>query len=174
MTDFQFYMHLIVSVTTIAMSGVVSAIVTYRLNKRRDERQLRRKKLEELYMAITTFKKAFDGRTVILHRWMTNHLTVDEAQSLQMEYVKKADNSRVVAGMIIAIYFHELQIDLEQFDASQNGLNGVYEQFKAAHNRVGPICGPDFLPLFEKSMDGLDTSYNRLVESIRMWAMIER
>jgi flagellar basal body-associated protein FliL len=46
--------QIILAVLTIAMSGVVSGIVTFQLNARRDSRELRRQKLEALY-------ESFDG-----------------------------------------------------------------------------------------------------------------
>jgi hypothetical protein len=172
MTDLQFYIHLVVSISTIVMSGVASAVVTYQLNKHRDERQLRRQKLEELFTALADFKRSFDARNFAIFQWVGNRISPEQSQELQLKYIEKSGDSRAKATMLVGVYFHEFQIALDALEATQNRISETYDQFRTMYRDAHGEAGPRFSERFEGDLHAFEAEYRKLLEIIRLSAML--
>jgi len=70
--------QLIISVATILCSGVISAIVTHRLASSRAERDFRRKKLEELFVAISRYCNKLATANIMWPRVMRGELDYNQ------------------------------------------------------------------------------------------------
>ena len=105
------------SLLTVLSSGVVSATVTYMLNKRREERQLFRKKLEELYLATHKFENLLGGHLLLYLKGIDGKLDLNQVNDCQIEDNKRRgrESSCDDAMMLIAIYFPQLQKEWDDF-----------------------------------------------------------
>ena len=97
----------IISVLTIAMSGVIATAVTYFLNTRRDERRFRRQRLEETFVAFRAFCNLLGVLWVGLTNVMTGKLDYNQALDLEIARGKDEAGSFAKLEMLITLYYPE-------------------------------------------------------------------
>jgi hypothetical protein len=131
--------QIIVGVLTIVMSGVVAAVVTFRLNARREDRQFRRERLEQLF-------RAFSGFCRVLEVGWSPYINVmagkiDYNQALDMTIASGEDDERNLENveMLVAIYWPELQSHVNALktvrDDASSLLGEHKARYKAGHTR---------------------------------------
>jgi len=99
--------QIILGLLTITMSGVVSAVVTYKLNLNRDERRFRRQRLEEAFIAFMGFTKELGIHWMRFVPVMTGKLTYDQA--LDSVIAAKVEASHFDnLEMLLTLYWPEL------------------------------------------------------------------
>jgi hypothetical protein len=77
--------QLVVSLMTIAFSGLVSAVVTHQLSTSRQERDFRRKKLEELYLAVVGFCTSIQTANIVWLPVMRGDFAYNTGLDLQIK-----------------------------------------------------------------------------------------
>jgi len=97
--------QLLVSLLTILASGVVSGIVTFRLNSRRDARRLRRSKLEEFYSAHSAFIRQLSADWLLHMNVMRNQISYVDALDIIVNREKAPDPPFERAETLVALYF---------------------------------------------------------------------
>jgi hypothetical protein len=108
---------------TILGSGVVTAIVAYKLNANRAERDFLRKKLEDCYDAVHHFcivlgKGHLPVIEALRHTWTWN-----EANAMIMEHSQESDrNHWPTAEKLVNIYFPTLQESLLKITRARDRL----------------------------------------------------
>lgn len=131
--------QLVVSLLTIAMSGVVSAVVTFRLGARRDARQLRRGKLEETFRAFHGFTNELAQHWVVILRVMDGVLAYNDALEVINARGRMGGTSHYsTLCMLVAIYFPELQSHLDRLHEIRDRANDVIGAHKEVYREVGP------------------------------------
>lgn len=102
-------LQLIVSLLTIIGSGVVSAVVTYRLNARKAEREFLRAKLETLYLAIDNFTEMLSLSYLTWLPVLAGRVTAEQALEINRKSAE-AFPARIhkTAEMLVSIYFPQL------------------------------------------------------------------
>ncbi|MBI5048780.1 MAG: hypothetical protein HZB54_07530 [Deltaproteobacteria bacterium] len=128
--------QLILSVATIICSGVVSAIVTYKLNARKDERQLLRQKLEELNLAMLRFCTQLDTNFLPYISVMTGNITYNQALDIVLNS-KDTEKNYDKISMIVNIYFPQLSSNLENIHTARGAGNEVIHDFKRFYESAG-------------------------------------
>ncbi len=126
----------ILSVLTIVCSGVVSAIVTYKLNKKKDERQFMRQKLEELNLALLRFCTQMGSYFLNFSSVMTGKITYNQA----LDIVNKSTNIENYydkISLILNIYFPQFNSHLEQIHNARDEGNEIVFDFKRFYDREG-------------------------------------
>jgi len=130
--------QIILAILTIAMSGVVSGIVTFQLNARRDARELRRQKLEAVYESFNGFVTQLGGYWIPYLGVMANKIEYNTALDMTI----KNSNSEVkyfrTLEMLIAIYFPKLQPHLDELNGVKEIANEVINQHKEEYRAIGP------------------------------------
>ena len=137
-------------IVSIATSGVVSAIVTHYLATGRAEREFRRKKLEELFMAIHTFCTKLFSANIIWPRVMHGEITFDEGTAFVINNLGDRDKSADIAAMLVNIYFPELRPGFQTILQRRDQINDVYSEFKQAFQRGEP-CVRFIKPFLEQT-----------------------
>lgn len=98
-------LQLLISIATILCSGVISAIVTHKLSTGRAEREFRRKKLEELFMAVHTYCNKLFTANIMWPRVMRGEIDYNQGLDIFIKNNSEKDNSADTAVMLINIYF---------------------------------------------------------------------
>lgn len=127
-----------ISVATIAMGGVVSGLVTFHLNARKEARQVRRTKLELAYRAFHGYTSQLGQHWVTLHSVMVNKIEYNDALDI---FAKDAATSPLhfqELSMLVAIYFPELQPFVDRVIAVREMANDAIGRHKAAYKQLGP------------------------------------
>jgi hypothetical protein len=125
------FVPVLISIATIALSGVVSALVTYRLNLRKDQDIFMRQKAEELYRSFERY--SHDLGMYFFHYFPLLNGLVDYNQHLDEEIKrgKEPKNTKDALSeveMLTGIYFPELDAHLKviwQFGPSFTIFSGV-------------------------------------------------
>jgi hypothetical protein len=131
-------MQLLVSLLTIVASGVVSGIVTFRLNSRRDARRLRRTKLEEFYSAHSAFIRQLSADWLLHMKVMRNEISYNDALDIIVNRDKMADPPFERAEILVALYFPELVGQFQQLLELRDEAATVINSHKQVYNKIGP------------------------------------
>src|ERR1035437_4500616 len=130
--------QLIVSLATILCSGVVSAIVTHKLSSGRAEREFKRRKLEELYIAVHRYCTKLVTANIVWPEVMRGKIDYNQALDLFIKNNSEKDESSRTAMMIINIYFSELLPSFEAILRQRDEINRIQSDFKKVYQRGEP------------------------------------
>ena len=115
--------QILLAVFTILTSGVVSAVVTYRLNALKTEREFMRAKLELLYLAVDNFTEVLtltNMSMIPVLSGATTYELVTEATKENKQAFGGQDAQ--TATMLISIYFPELKSAFDKVLDSRNKI----------------------------------------------------
>jgi hypothetical protein len=153
--------QLIVSVAT---SGVVSAIVAHMLSTGRAEKEFRRKKLEELFMAVHTDCTKLFSTNLIWPRVMRGEITYDEGNDLLIKNLSDRDKSADIALMLINICFPDLRPSFQTMLQRRDQISQIHSEFKKAYQR-GENCDAFVKPFLEQ-LKMIDTDETALTDRL--------
>src|SRR5260221_13458674 len=110
---------------TLSGSGLGTAVVNYWLTERKAKRDLRRTKLEELFLAVNAWGNLMGSHSVTIHSVMIGKLEYDQANDLIIDSLKSAEKTAGRMEMLINLYFKELKHDFEVLHESRRRLNAT-------------------------------------------------
>jgi len=155
---------IVTGLVTLVGSGFGTAIVNYWLTERKARRELRRAKLEELFLAVTNWTKLMWIRWLTLHSVMIGKLDYNQALDQMIEGGKEGGREAGKEGfdkveMIISLYFPELKKSYLALDESRERANKICEVHKRAYKRGenDPKFGKDLLAELPKFTDSEKT-----------------
>ncbi|MDB5375884.1 MAG: hypothetical protein JWR00_330 [Rubritepida sp.] len=161
---------LIVGLVTVAMSGVVSSIVTFRLGKSKEQQAFMRAKAEQLYLATDEYGKAFSG-LFIGHLQLMNG-RIDYNQMLDMQ-IADGQKDRKYGGaetmtMLVEIYFPNARAALAQVWKTRDTISTVTAQIKRYYQEAGDASDPELKARFVTAVGAVDQAIKALqIEIIR-------
>lgn len=161
MTEHQ----LIVSVATIICSGVVSAIVTYKLNSRKDERHLLRQKLEELNLATIRFCTQLDSNFLPYISVMTGKITYNQALDIVLKS-NNTDKNYDIISMIVNIYFPHLSPYLDNIHKARDEGNKIIHDFKRFYQSAGTHSQEHYQKMCEvvKLLERAESDFKKAIQ----------
>jgi hypothetical protein len=158
-------MGLTIAFLTILMSGVVAAVVTYRLNTTREHVFFMRKKAEELYLAVDQYDRVLSSHFLPGYSLIKGELDWNQFNDLA---IKHADKSHVDASlqmmMLIQIYFPNIQPFLDKYSEQREALNSILWAHKREFKRGRD--GTKFLKPFDDAMKKLILASDNLKKAI--------
>ena len=135
-------------VAAIATSGAFSALVTYQLNRSKEQTFFMRKKAEELYLAADEFGREFGKNVVIFQSVLENRLTYNQMLDLEGENApKKERGGAETMEMISRIYFPHLERELSEMFAARDEYAGLRSQHNVVY-KAGKEDGTPWLGRF--------------------------
>ena len=130
--------QIMLALLTITMSGVVSGIVTFQLNARRDTRELRRQKLEALYESFDGFVAQLGSHWLTYMSVMANKIEYNTALDLTIKNGNAEVKHFRTLDMLTAIYFPKLQVHLDELHKVREMANDIMHQHKEEYRVRGP------------------------------------
>jgi hypothetical protein len=126
------------SLLTVAASGVVSGVVTFRLNAGRDARRMRREKLERLFLAHAGFVRQLETSWIPYFGVMSGQ--IDYNQALDMTIGQNANEEKHFESveMLVSLYFPELEPALRRLVEIRDASAGIIATHKREYKRIGP------------------------------------
>ena len=155
------------SLVTVFASGVVSSVVTYRLNRSKERFAFMRQKAEQLYLTVNEFGTNFD---VVAYTQMTvarGEITWDEMNDMangSLDKQPKHGGAETML-MLIDIYFPEVRPSYLKMDAARDQFMGV----KGAHKQLylrGEGVGTAIFETLNKAADAFDAAKQVLIGDI--------
>lgn len=158
--------QVILGISTVVMSGVVAAVVTFRLNARREDRQFRRERLEHLFRAFMGFRKMLEVGWLPYISVMTGKIDYNEA--LDMTIASGRDDERNLENveMLVAIYWPELQSHVEALKRVRDDASSVLGEHKARY-KAGQTQDKESIDAIGQVHRRLDDVASRFGEAVR-------
>src|SRR5580704_4783830 len=117
----------VLAILTILCSGVASAAVTYKLNASRSKREFKREKLETLFQAIHGHCKTIRMATASWPLVITGRATATTVLERQIQIYLDSPSDIDRCTLLVALYFRELETDLDLIIESSSDLNAFIE-----------------------------------------------
>jgi hypothetical protein len=127
-----------IAVLTILLGGVVSGMVTHRLETSRARQELRRQKLEQLYTAVHGFSTMLIQMPMAYSQVMAGKIDYNQGLDLLTDITKEKTGDHETAIMLVNIYFPELIKPLEAIFAQRDLCNAIQGNFRQEYERNGP------------------------------------
>lgn len=159
---------LIIGLGTIAMSGVVSSIVTSRLGKSKEQQAFMRSKAEQLYLATDEFGKGFNSYFVGHFQLLNGR--IDYNQMLDMQ-ISAGSKDRKYGGpetmtMLVEIYFPTTRDALANVWRARSSVNSVATRIKDHYREFGDATDPDLKVNFVDATNGVHQAIKELQHEI--------
>jgi hypothetical protein len=120
---------------TLVTSGLGTAVVNYWLTERKAKRDLRRTKLEELFLAFSRWEKYLGSQSITFHAVMVEKIDYNQALDLINNDREGQEPTFDTVEMLISLYFPELKEPFQGVLKSRDRLNGIREIHKRAYER---------------------------------------
>lgn len=128
---------LLTMISTVLMSGALAAIVTFRLNARRDDRLIRQERLEQLYEAFFEVKRRLASYWVPYLAVMNDRISYDKALEITVEE-KEYEPLPIARMEMLATMYHPVLLPLvEELLEIRDQGNTVIHLHKEEYRRVG-------------------------------------
>src|SRR5262249_30192067 len=127
---------------TIGASGVVSGIVTFRLNAARDSRRMRREKLEQLFLAHTGFVRQLETNWMPYMAVMQGRIDYNAALQQTIDNHGGEERHLETVEMLVNLYFPELTSGLEELLSIRDESARIIHAHKEQYRQVGPHQTP--------------------------------
>jgi hypothetical protein len=131
------YIQIAISIATILGSGVVSAIVAHKFTVSRAEREFRRKKLEELFLAADRYCRHLMTWNMVWTPVMKGDLDYNQGLDVQLQNKDKLTQDYEVIDMLVALYFQELRTDLDKILSRRDKTNEIHSAFRKTYEQQG-------------------------------------
>jgi len=143
-------------IAAIITSGTVSAIISYYLATRQEERKYRQQKLEKLYMCVTQWIKSFGVYSLNYRGAMQGKLSLNDVYDLTKNASELNDKTNIEnIEMIIGIYFPSLQINHNELMNCRQAVVGCIIEFETTA-KSGKVYKDIYVPKLDKELDKLD------------------
>ncbi len=125
--------QIVLGLLTVVMSGVVAAVVTFKLNARREDRQFQRDRLEHLFRGFVGFC------TMLRVYWspyisvMTGKIDYNQALDSTIAAGKNEERHLEEVEVLIAIYWPELQPPVDALKTVRDDADAVLAEHKARY-----------------------------------------
>ena len=132
----------ILGLLTIALSGAVSGIVTFQLNTRRDQQQLKRQKLEALYESFYRYTNQLTAHWLPYISAMSNRISYNDAIDIRIRSETGNENNLQKVEMLTAIYFPNLQKYIDSLINIRDNASNTIQEHKEIYRDKGPHYSP--------------------------------
>ncbi|MFQ5757932.1 MAG: hypothetical protein ACE5H7_17805 [Acidiferrobacterales bacterium] len=152
-------MSIVIAIITIAASGVLAAVVAYRLNATKEHVFFMRQKAEALYLAIERYDRTLGSHFVPYYSVIKNEITYNELLDLQIKDRGSAGSDSAsaldAAIMLINVYFPNLKPHLDRYTTARECINKILADHKRAYKQGDTDGAPWFNP-FHEAVQELD------------------
>ncbi|HJW86800.1 MAG TPA: hypothetical protein VJ440_09225 [Candidatus Brocadiaceae bacterium] len=161
-------------IAIILTSSVVAGLVTFVLNMYKEERILRRQKLEALYLYASNWIRLLAIFGLNHGSAMRGTLTLNQVNDLIIKYGSDEKNNFENMNMLVGLYFPRLQGGIDELMKCRESLNALIKIFKQRYKN-GETDGSMLLPEFKEIMDRLDNAEEKFKNAVfREAALINR
>lgn len=151
-------MEFFVSIITVFMSGVIAAVVTYRLNMNKDHVFFMRQKAEELYLATERYDKILSGYFLTFYPLFSDELEYNDVFDLQIKKSGQgSSHDHELMTMLTRIYFPEIEPLYDRFSEAREEANKIVAAHKRAY-KAGKAGGVNWTRPFTESLVDLDAA----------------
>lgn len=157
---------LCVGLATVLTSGLVSSIVTYRLNRSKEQTFFMRQKAEALYLAADEFGRDFGAHLLTYLPVARGDIDYNQMLDLQIaKPAKKQQGGAETMTMLVSIYFPEVQPQLDALLKQRDLWSELRSAHKAAY-KEGEGVNSMWVSAFQHSGLDVDRAIKNLQTAI--------
>lgn len=157
---------ILLGLATILTSGVTSSIVTYRLNRSKEQAFFMRQKAEALYLAANEFSLGFSSLLIGYLPVTRGEISYNQMLDMQIERGKANKNdAHETMIMLSSIYFPEVFEEIEKLHAVRDKYSLIKQAHRTAYHE-GDGIGPEWEDAFRKVALDADDAIKKLQASI--------
>jgi hypothetical protein len=159
---------LILGFATILASGVTSSMVTYRLNRNRNQTVFLREKAEQLYLSADEFGKTFSMQIITYLPLLNGRIDYNQVLDMQIEQgpaAKKYGGAETMT-MLVEIYFPSVRPALEEVWKARDTFNRITAEIKFVWERDGDVSAGDLKSRFMSAALAIDKCIKALQNEI--------
>lgn len=142
-------------IATILASGVTSAFVTSRLNRRKDRFEFLRGKAETLYLAVDQYAKVLGQHALTYYPVLRGE--IDWNQMLDLQIASGSNPGKhegaEVMEMLVALYFPSVRPALDELFAARDAFNKVTHAMKRDYRRYGGVPAQEHGTKFQRAVE---------------------
>ena len=153
---------------TILASGVTSTIVTYRLNRSKDQFVFMREKAEALYLAADEYGKMLGGYTLNFLAVAESRLDWNQMQDLQNAHMAKErkHGGAEMMTMLVELYYPTLKPKLDALAEARKDFNKSTFEAKRAYRANGSLEPKQWMPVIMAKGDAIDRAVREFEQGI--------
>ena len=129
-------MVLFISILTIVFSGLIAAVVTFRLNKSHEMDKQRSSRLEELYQRLNEYDRLINSSLLPYHMAMAGKIDYNQANDIFLKNEVNR-NSVLRTRLLVDLYFRELKPDLANFEEQKDKSFRLIKKFRRSYEKDG-------------------------------------
>ncbi len=158
---------LIVGLSTVLASGVASSIVTYKLNRSKEQTVFLREKAEQLYLAADEFGKAFGSQMITYFPLLEGRIDYNQMLDMQISDGATPKNfGPATMEMLVEIYFPSVRPALQNVWKKREAYNKVTAVIKSVWKEFGTLAHENLLPTYKAASLEMDAAIENLKKEI--------
>lgn len=136
---------LVVGLLTIVGSGVVSSVVTYKLNRNKEQILFLRGKAEDLFLAADEYEKTLGGLLVTYFPLLDGRIDYNQMLDLQISQGSKPRErgGAETMEMLVEVYFPTTRAALVELWTAREKLNELTHRIKQTYQAEGHVTHPE-------------------------------
>jgi hypothetical protein len=166
---------LCIGLATVLTSGVASSVVTYRLNRNKEQTFFMRQKAEALYLAADEYGRGLSAHVITLLPVARGELDYNQMLDLQnANPPSKRDGGFETLSMLVSIYFPEIEPELQALLKARDRLGEVRGAHKQAYKEgegVDPVWVAGFAQVGKEADQAIKALKAAIVRSARRYAI---
>lgn len=149
---------------TIVASGVTSAIVTYRLNRRKERFEFLRGKAETLYLAVDQFVKDLINHALVFYPVLKGEMDWNQMLDLQIENGSKLSKHEgaEVMEMLVELYFPTVRPALAELFKARDDFTSITHAMKRDYKTLGYVPAEKYGAAFQRAVELINEKGDRL------------
>ncbi len=153
-------MSIAVSIITIFASGVLAAVIAYRLNATKEHVFFLRQKAEALYLAIEHYDRMLTCNFFPYYALFENKIDYNEVldsniKSGEGSAQEDSGSSYETAQLLVNVYFRDLKPHLQAYESARGAVNEILAEHQRCYKQ-GDTDGWRWLEPFHEAMLELD------------------
>lgn len=155
-------------VGTILASGVTSSIVTYRLNRTKDQFAFMRTKAEALYLAADEYGRSLSIYTIPFYGVIKGESSWSQMRDIQngFQSQKRDYGGHETMTMLAEIYFPSVRPALAKVVEARGGFNSFTADLEQSYRARGEVQRAEWMPRMNEKTTAIDASIKCLKEAI--------
>jgi hypothetical protein len=155
---------IVTGLVTLIGSGFGTAVVGHFLAEEKARRELKRTKLEELYLAFSGWEKSVGANSITFHAVMIGKIDYNQALDIVNNDPEGGRPRFDSVEMLISLYFPELKEDFKGVQKSLDQLNEIRQAHKRAYVAGGN--DPKFATIFSAEIGKFGNAEQALKDHI--------
>lgn len=171
---------LVIGLCTILASGVTSSLVTFRLNKNKDQTIFMREKAEQLYLSADAYGRVFGGHMISYFPLLEGRIDWNQMLDIHISdgSKEKEHGGAETMTMLVEIYFPSVRPALARVWEARTEFNALTAKLKRHYKANGHVTEDywksAFMDVTKRLNDAISSLEKEIVAAARRYAGVKQ